>query len=323
MAAQRGVAVSYAKILLVVRSEDPEQPAVKRALELASEHTQVEVFTPVYNSHLQAYPLSDPGDYERLRDSLVQRSLEQAGALARSIERRGIRVTASAVWDYPYYEAIIRRAMAGDADLVISASLTERPQALRYADWRLLIAAPMSVLLVKSAAAQAYGAVVAAVDPLHRHDKPASLDEQILTQAKRVQALTAAKLRAVFCFVPLVHAAPVGSEALPIDIVEEQLVQESRKALEAVLARVGLHGDVGEVLSGRPEEVLPELPADLLIVGALSRGRWKDLILGSTAERILEDMKSDLLVVKPVGFQSQVSHHVSAEPVVNPVFYPF
>ncbi len=314
--------MGYGKILLVVRSADPEQPAVKRALELASEHTEVEVFAPVYNSHLQAYPLSDPEDYERLRDRLVQRSLEQAGALARSIERRGITVTASAVWDYPYYEAIIRRGMAGDADLVISASLTERPQALRYADWRLLIAAPMSVLLVKSAAARAYDAVVAAVDPLHRHDKPASLDEQILTQAKRVQALTAAKLRAVFCFVPLVHAAPVGSEALPVDIVEEQLEQESREALEAVLARVGLQGDVGEVLTGRPEEVLPELPADLLIVGALSRGRLKDLILGSTAERILEETKSDLLVVKPVGFRSQVSQHVAAEPVVNPVFYP-
>ncbi len=79
---------------------------------------------------------------------------------------------------------------------------------------------------------------------------------------------------------------------------------------------------MGEVLTGRPEEVLPELPADLLIVGALSRGRLKDLILGSTAERILEETKSDLLVVKPVGFRSQVSQHVAAEPVVNPVFYP-
>ena len=315
--------MTYAKILLVVRGDDPEQPAVKRALELASEHTEVEVFAPVYNSHLHAYPLSDPSDYERLRDRLVQQSLEQAGAVARSIEGHGVTVTASAVWDYPYYEAIIRRAMAGDADLVVSASLTERPQALRYADWRLLIAAPMPVLLVKSSAAQAYGAVVAAVDPLHRQDKPASLDEQILTQAKRVQALTAAKLRAVFCFVPLVHAAPVGSDELPIDVAEERLEEESREALEAVLSRVGLDGAVGEVWSGRPEDVLPGLQADLLVVGALSRGRLKDLILGSTAERILDDTVSDLLVVKPVGFHSQVSHHVSADPVVNPVFYPF
>ena len=140
---------------------------------------------------------------------------------------------------------------------------------------------------------------------------------------RRVRALTAAKLRAVFCFVPLVHAAPVGSEALPVDIVEEQLEEESREALQAVLARVGLDSTVGEVLSGRPEDVLPELQADLLIVGALSRGRLKDLILGSTAERILEDTKSDLLVVKPVGFHSQVSHMSPRTPWSTRCFIPF
>ena len=316
--------MTYAKILVVIRGDEMVQPAVRRATELASATTEVEVFAPVYNAHLQSYPLDDLSHYERLRDQLVEKHVERAGAIASALKTQGVNATASAVWDYPYYEAIIRRAMAYDADLVISESLARRPQALRYADWRLLIASPIPVLLSKAQAQAPYQSVVAAVDPFHRHDKPASLDEQILTHAKRVSELTNAELHAAFCFVPLVHAA-VGLDAdkLPIDHVEERIESEQREALNALLARVGLDAGVGDIKAGKPEEVLPTLGADLLVVGAVSRGRLKDLILGSTAERILEESQSDLLVVKPVGFQSHVSHHVTPEPVVNPVFYPF
>jgi universal stress protein E len=150
------------------------------------------------------------------------------------------------------------------------------------------------------------------------------LDEQILTQAKRVSELTSAELHAVFCFVPLVRAAVgLDAEKLPIDYVEERIESEQREALNTLLARVGLDAGVGDIQAGEPEKILPTLGADLLVVGAVARGRLGDLILGSTAERILDETQSDLLVVKPVGFHSHVSHHVTAEPVVNPVFYPF
>ncbi len=315
--------MSYTKILVVIKAGDADQPAVRRAAQLAREDTELEIFAPVYNAHLQAYPLSDPTHYDRLRDLLVHQHLERAGAIAGALKAQGVNASASAVWDYPYYEAVIRRSMGADADLIISESLSERAHALRYADWRLLVASPAPVLLLKSPAAAVYRSVVAAVDPFNRHDKPASLDEQILTQAKRISELTAARLRAVFCFVPLVHAAAgVDSGQLPIDQVEARIESEQHAALNALLARVGLDIGVGEIQAGKPEELLPALGVDLLVVGALSRGRLKDLILGSTAERILEHTRSDLLVVKPAGFHSQVGHHVAAEPVVNPVFYP-
>ena len=316
--------MGYAKILVVSRGGDVTQPAVKRAVELASHNTAVEVFAPVYNAHLQAYPLSDPGHFERSRDHLVKQHLGQAGAVASELKAQGLNASASAVWDYPYYESIIRRAMAGDADLVISESLSQRSQALKYGDWRLLAASPMPVLLVKSGAKARYDSVVAAVDPFHSHDKPASLDEQILLQAKGVSELTNAGLEVVFCFVPLVHSAvETDGEKLPIDEVETRIEGEKRSALDALLARVDLDAAVGRIEAGKPEALLTALDTDLLVVGALSRGRLKDLIIGSTAERILEQTDADLLVVKPVGFRSHVSRHVAPDPVVNPVFYPF
>jgi universal stress protein E len=42
-------------------------------------------------------------------------------------------------------------------------------------------------------------------------------------------------------------------------------------------------------------------------MGAISRSGLKRLFIGNTAERILDDLTCDVLVVKPRGFVSKVS----------------
>jgi universal stress protein E len=39
-------------------------------------------------------------------------------------------------------------------------------------------------------------------------------------------------------------------------------------------------------------------------MGAVSRNRWKRLFIGATAERTLEHLPCDLLIVKPDWFQT-------------------
>ena len=62
----------------------------------------------------------------------------------------------------------------------------------------------------------------------------------------------------------------------------------------------------GDLLSRgpKPHEVLKRLAesgeADVIVMGALARGRLKDWILGSTAERVLHGGRVDVLAVKPV-----------------------
>jgi universal stress protein E len=54
------------------------------------------------------------------------------------------------------------------------------------------------------------------------------------------------------------------------------------------------------------EFALPELEmdlqADLVVMGAISRSRIKDVFIGNTAEKILDYLESDVLIVKPEGF---------------------
>jgi universal stress protein E len=46
-----------------------------------------------------------------------------------------------------------------------------------------------------------------------------------------------------------------------------------------------------------------ELGIDLLIAGGISRGRLEQVFIGGTAERMLDRIRCDLLVVKPPGFR--------------------
>jgi universal stress protein E len=53
-------------------------------------------------------------------------------------------------------------------------------------------------------------------------------------------------------------------------------------------------------------------------MGAVSRSGLKRLFVGSTAERMIDHLGCDVLVLKPAGFKSPVSRRSSYRPVVLP-----
>ena len=62
--------------------------------------------------------------------------------------------------------------------------------------------------------------------------------------------------------------------------------------------------------AGVTHEELPrvaeEIDASVVVMGAVARNRWKRLFIGATAERTLEHLPCDLLIVKPDWFQTPV-----------------
>lgn len=50
-----------------------------------------------------------------------------------------------------------------------------------------------------------------------------------------------------------------------------------------------------------------ELDAAVVVMGAVSRNGWKRLFIGATAERTLEHLPYDLLIIKPDRFRTPVT----------------
>ena len=104
------------------------------------------------------------------------------------------------------------------------------------------------------------------------------------------------------------------------------MVGDDAFLLDELTAAAGVAAGSTKMLRGRPADVLLELAAqgeaDLIVMGALSRGRLRDLILGSTAERILERAQADIMIVKPPGFQTRIGMIVNSALPMAPTYYP-
>ena len=78
---------------------------------------------------------------------------------------------------------------------------------------------------------------------------------------------------------------------------------QHREAFEQLIGQYPIATPDTHLIEGFAEEVLPrfvrEQHVDLLLMGAIARGHLDTALIGHTAERILESVDCDLLVLKP------------------------
>jgi universal stress protein E len=253
-----------------------------------------------------------------------QRELERAADRFRA---RSVRIRTSVRWDYPVYEGIVRQVLRHRPRLLIARS-SRRGRAerliLSHTDWKLIETCPCPLLLLKTRRAYAEPLVLAAVDPGHAHDKPAALDEEILDSAGLLSDALSGELQ-VF------HARTPWDEAIRTDpklrdlpeYRDEEIHRAYLKRVETTVLELAERHNIARpqvhVEDGPAAEALPRYAgqsrADIVAMGAVSRSRLRRAVIGHTAERVLDALNSDLLIVKPPRFRSTVcpqsTHHVA------------
>jgi len=286
----------FRKILVLVRGADPEQPAVQRAVLLAGQNTRLAVLDLVHEPMLDSY-MGNAAIYEPLRARVVAERAEQVRQIVETVHSRGLEADGKAVWDHPLDEAVAREVLAQNADLVVIAPGTQGA-GLTHNEWRMVSTCPVPVLVVKIRAHTKYRHIVAAVDPFHTHSKPGELDLSILAHAHDLQMRTRATLHALHCFVPVEY---FGAD-LTIPVGKPFAVDARREEVEKLLRQAGLQASAARVEIGPTHEVIDKLvergEASVVVMGALARGRIKEWLIGSTAERVLHRVPVDVLAVK-------------------------
>jgi universal stress protein E len=84
---------------------------------------------------------------------------------------------------------------------------------------------------------------------------------------------------------------------------DPRLVDARLEAVRALCGEEGVPAEAARLVAGAPHTVLADMQqrgeADLVVMGALARGRVAELVLGNTAERVLHYGSGDVLVVTP------------------------
>lgn len=313
------------KILVVADPTATEQPAVTRALGIARTlGARLEVFACVYDQYISGERFFDSRGLQKSRASMVRHTIAKLEETVDALDGGGVEVSYAARWDSPLDEGIVRQVLHSGADLLVKDTHHHAPlrrSLFSNTDWNLIRTCPCPLLLVKPETAYPYTQIAAAVDPTHEHDKPAALDRAIIAVACELARESAAELHFAHAFLPVSAAvcasAVPGAVIYPIDISEEVIEQGHREALSKLVAQSPRRPDHVHMLPGRTNEVLQDLVAekgiDLLVMGVVARNRLKRIFLGSTAERVLEHLTCDLLLVKTPGFETPVQRHGAHE----------
>ncbi|MDH3748614.1 MAG: universal stress protein [Gammaproteobacteria bacterium] len=311
---------NISKILAVIDPTVEEQPAMHRAAWLAKRcGASLELLVCYYNEYLSGDRLFDSPSLEKARAEIMGGQSKHLEDIAEPIRDDGIVVTTSAIWDHPLFEGIVRHAIEISADIVFKDTHHHSAVAralLTNTDWNLIRTCPVPLWLVKPTEMSEEPAFVAAIDPLNQHDKPAALDDEILQLGKTLADNVGGSLHAFHSYDPRIAVATATANAyipvsLPFDEIEQQMHDDHKKRFVEITSFHGVDDDKAHLVAGMTHEELPivaeKIHADVVIMGAVARNRWKRLFIGATAERTLERLPCDLLIVKPDWFQTPVT----------------
>ncbi len=293
------------KLLVVIEPELDEQPALDKALPVARQAgAELELVICDHSAHLDDGRYFDFDRAAELRREHIERNRQHLESMAEPVRAEGIRVRVDSLWGHPPYEKIIDKVLDSSPDLVVQYTQPHTRLGrllLSHQDWQLLRYCPCPLLLVHERTWNQSPTFVAAVDPVHEHDKRGELDDRLVRAGQELASVCDGRLALFHCC----YQPPV-SGIYPVAMHPEDCRNEVADLMQRHgLADEQLHVSDQDIRQSLPG-VVEDIGGDVVLMGVTSRSKLDRLLVGNTAERILDRMAQDVLVFKPEGFTDTV-----------------
>lgn len=307
----------FKKIMVAVRDIDRSVYALlTKAVGLAQRFdAQLEVLH-VSSSVIDTFAIPGMLANPKSPAKLVKLQRERLEKLVKPLASTGVAITCVSAMDYPPADGIVRQVLKRKPDLLLVHSHRHTKLArilLSNTDWELIRHCPCPLWIAKTAKLESSLSVLAAIDPFHVHAKPAALDNEILDVAGQVVGTAAGRLGVCHAYTVPQQAVAAVSEVVIVPATPAE-ARRYKADVVAATSRASKQYAVASkdqlVVEGDPALTIPEAAkgwkADVLVMGAVSRRGIKRLFIGNTAERALDALHCDVLVVKPRSFKSPV-----------------
>jgi universal stress protein E len=299
-------------VLAIVEPDVIPQEVVERAAWLA-ERTGGELTLLLCDADVTALA-SDffvSNETKEIAENMRAIQREMLEDLATPARTRSIRVNLEVLEERPIADAVLQRALDMNPRYVVKG--TQYHSDARRAifvdtDWFLIRTCPYPLWLVKPHEMPAKPLIIAAVDPVPEDDAAAPVDQAIVEQALAVAGKTGGEVHLLHTYQPL---KGIGAEAtrtfkpirLPVDELSQRIAEEHRRRLDALAAANGITKSRTHQLPGSARETIPfvarDRKADLVVMGAMARWSLQRALVGSTAEKVLDHLPCDILIVRP------------------------
>lgn len=300
--------MNISKILVVIDPKKNNDMLVSRASRFALNYNaSVEVYIAAYSSALESSHWFDKDGLEKAHKGYIQDKQAWLSSMVNALKSDGVAVEGYVEWAKPLHRAVLDRADSIGADLIVIQaehhSLMVRAL-FTNADWHLIRESKVPLLFVHENDWGSHLSVAAAVDPLHVHSKPEELDDKLLQSAHDLACKLPGELHVIHAYEPIPAGVIAEFDAIIADyeFYREKVRDRHREGLDALLRKSVEPSTIVHFEEGMPERVLPqvvnEVGIDLILMGAMSRNGLDKLFIGSTAERVLDHLRCDILILK-------------------------
>jgi universal stress protein E len=177
-------------------------------------------------------------------------------------------------------------------------------------DFKLMRKCPCPVWIIKPTYRKRFTRILAAVDP--DPINPESPDRLIMDIATSLAETEKSELYVVHAW-QLKYESMLRGSLIPKQELNELIKGmqlANRHQLNVLLNHYSTHKKTALLIKGSPGEIIPnivrEKDIDLIVMGTVGRTGIAGLIIGNTAEKILNTVDCSVLTVKPEGFKFPV-----------------
>ena len=294
-------------ILVVLDNEHPEQHAFDRALALASSvNADITILGSCFEAYCEDNSSLEAETKNEIKTALINHKQRWLDSFVEEAKKNGIEISTEVHWQKSLYSAVMASMNTSDFDLVIKGtkphSLVDR--IFTHSDWNLLRHSQAPVLLVKSAKPWVNNRILASIDATS-HDKGHRLiNENILDYAEHLADHLKTDLHLVNSYPMVALAFAMVPEVTAPDDIQKYISEQHKTECEFYAKKYNINDDHIHITEGDPDDVVEvmakEIDADLVVIGSVGRGGWSGVLLGNTAERIVDRVSCDVLVIKPL-----------------------
>ncbi len=286
--------------ILVIADLEGEGTAIPRGLQLADNlglETEVVALVHAPLDNLKV----DKAQLSAIREKLLDdRRVEVQGRIDRNV-RQGQKARLKVVWEKDVAAWVTRQCGRGGYEMVVKTGRRSDTLTHTSTDWQLLRECPAPVVIVAAKKWSRTRPVMASLDLGTSVALKKKLNEAILARAMSLADALGVPLE-------IICAIEVPTLLRDLDLVDPAAyIADTKREMAPLVSSLAKKYDLPEELftikRGPAEKVITSQAAakraQLVVMGTVGRKGVRARLLGNTAERVLQHLKTDVLALKP------------------------
>ncbi len=305
----------FKNILLVLKDRKYDRKSLHRAVELAERNkAKLNILEVVEIPEKEILRLNTKLKRKNLKKLFIQERKAAIDIFLRKENASPDHV--DVVFGIPFI-TIIQHVQKHGFDLVMKAAEGKgglKEKLFGTTSLHLMRKCPCPTWILKPGRIKGYKKILAAVDPGEQDPVRENLNGTIMELATSLAEIEQAELHVLHGWQFLEESLLINRINLDRQEVKVLANQEKdlhQKALEALMQRHPTEAPrILRLYKGNPGAIIPkyaeEHGIDLVVMGTLSRKGVAGLLIGNTAEQVINRINASMLTVKPQGFRSPV-----------------